>query len=124
MAYSHAWEVDGVYMKFWGTTSGEEIDEAIDHIRNHPDLPRLKYAIADYLEVDEFRVTSYQTLLIAAHDHSISSANPHLKIALLGNNAQILETFRLYAESPLIKDTFTVRIFRDMDVARSWALSQ
>ncbi len=120
MAYSHAWENDGVYMKISGETSGGEVDTAISHIRNHPDLPNMKYAIADYLDVDKFLVTTYDTLVIAAHDHWISEANPSLKIALVGNKAEILEAFHRYASSPLIKDTFEVLTCDTLDEARNW----
>ena len=124
MTYSHVWEPEGVYMKFWGETSGQEIDEAIDHIRNHPDLPKLKFAIADYLDVDKFLVTRYQTLIIAAHDHWISKANANLKIALLGNKAEVLDAFSTYAESPVISGTFEVRTFTDLADARGWVSLQ
>lgn len=122
MAYSHDWESEGVHLKFWGATSGEEIDTAIGFIRNHSGLSRLKYAIADYLGVDEFCVTPYHALLIAAHDHWAKDTNAGLRIALVGNRADVLEAFRLYSESAVIKDFFEVRTFAALDEARNWAV--
>jgi hypothetical protein len=74
-------------MKFWGATSGDEIDQAIDHIRKSPGVANLTYVIADYLEVEDFPFTEHQTLLIAAHDHWVSKASPNLKIAPGGGSA-------------------------------------
>ena len=69
MSHSHQWEPDGVHLKVWGETSKAEIDEAIGLIRNSPELPKLNYVIADYLDVEGFTVSDYDTLIIAAHDH-------------------------------------------------------
>lgn len=121
MAYRYEWEPLGIHIKIFGATSGEEIDKAIDHIRQHPELPRLKYAIADYLEVEEFCVTPYDALLMAAHDHWASEVNAALKIALVGKRGEVVEAFRRYANSAVIIDTFAVRIFDDLDEARAWA---
>jgi hypothetical protein len=107
-------------MKISGATSGCEVDTAMSLIRNHPDLPNMKYAIADYLDVDIFLVTTYDILIIASHDHWISKTNPRLKIALVGNRADILETFHKYASSAVIANTFLVRIFGVLDEARNW----
>ena len=120
MAYCHNWEPEGVYMKFWGKTSGEEIDEAISHLRNHPDLSGMRYAVADYMSVDEFLVTRYQTLIIAAHDHWMKDANSNLKIALVGSRPDILEAFQAYANSSVIMDTFQVRVFQALEEAKNW----
>ena len=123
MAYSHNWESQGVHLKFWGSTSGNEVDAAIDLIRHSPDLPKLTYVISDFLGVDEFTVTSYQTLVIAAHDHWIKDiANRQLKIALVSSKPEELAVFDLYANSPLIRDTFEVRTFTELAEARNWVV--
>ncbi len=124
MSYRHEWENNGVLIKFWGATSGSEIDEAIDQIRNSPDLSKLGYVISDYLVVDEFRVTRYDVLLIAARDHWVSVTNANLKIALVGGRSDVLNALKCYAASSVIKDTFEVCIFTDLVEARNWASSQ
>ncbi|MDP3540795.1 MAG: hypothetical protein Q8S26_19015 [Azonexus sp.] len=124
MAYRHDWLPNGAHIKFWGETSGDEIDEAIEHIRNSPDLAKLAYVIADYLGVTEFHVTRYQILLVAAHDHWMGDANANLKIALVGCQARILEAFRHYSESAVIKETFVVRTFTNLEDASHWASGQ
>lgn len=121
MAFRHEWEPDGVYMRIWGDTSGAEIDEAIGHIRNSPNLSRLHYVIADFLDVENHQATKYETLLTAAHDHWISESNPRLKIALVGTLPEVLTAFGVYAGSSVIKDTFAVKIFTDIEQARIWS---
>jgi hypothetical protein len=123
MAYSHIWEPHGVHLKIWGDTSGDEVDTAIDLIRRSPELPKLLYVISDFLEVNEFRVTNYQTLIVAAHDHWVKDlVNRQLKIALVGSKEEVLAAFQLYATSPLIQNTLDVRVFMDLDEARSWVV--
>jgi hemerythrin len=121
MSHSHRWEPDGVHLKVWGETSKAEIDEAISHIRNSPELPKLNYVIADYLDVEEFHVSDYDTLIIASHDHWIIKSNPHLKIALVGTRPDVLHAFSVYANSAVIKDDFKVQTFPDMKSAKRWA---
>lgn len=107
-------------MKIWGVTSGAEIDNAIDLIRNHPDLPNIHFTIADYLEVDEFHVSVYETLIVAARDHWVSEVNPNLKIALVADKAEIIGALQRYAASSVIKDTFEVCVFSALQDARNW----
>jgi hypothetical protein len=41
MTYSHTWEPEGVYLKFWEDTSGQEIDVAIAYsTANWTPIPR------------------------------------------------------------------------------------
>lgn len=84
----------------------------------------MKYAIADYLAVNKFLVSKYEVLIIAAHDHWIKDANPDLKIALVCSSLEILEAFQMYVESAVIKDTFDVKIFADLNEARTWVSCQ
>jgi hypothetical protein len=76
------------------------------------------------LAVDEFQVSRYDVLLIAARDHWISLTNASLKIALVGGRSDVLHVLECYAASIVIKDTFEVCIFTDFVEARNWATSQ
>ena len=124
VTYKHEWLPSGAYIKFWGDISGDEIDEAFNHVRNSPDLAKLAYVIADYLEAVDFLVTRYQILLIAAHDHWMRDSNTNLKIAIVGTKAGIIEAYKHYCESAVIKDTFEVRTFTELCVAKNWVSGQ
>ena len=120
MAYDHVWEPNGVYMSISGNTSGAEINEAIDHIRRSPDLSKLSYVIADYSDVVTFQVTGYDTLLIAGYDYWISKTTQKLKIALVGTRPDVVNIFGIYMNAIVIKDTFDVQVFQDLEPARLW----
>lgn len=124
MAYHHDWEPDGVIVRFWGSTTGKEIDEAMELIRNHNKINEQRFIITDYLAVENFQVSTYEALIIAAHDYWISKSNDGIKIALIGEKPEILLAFQVYAQSALIKDTFEIGIFKAPELARNWATNR
>ena len=65
MAYELVWEDIGVYWKYSGNVSGNEIIDASTSIYGDARFIALKYKFVDFLDVDNFKMDQSQLALIA-----------------------------------------------------------
>ncbi|SDH19228.1 hypothetical protein [Propionivibrio dicarboxylicus] len=119
MPYQSEFESNGIYTKFYGRIHAGEIEEASRRLRNHPlALGRIDYCVCDFLDVDEFVITDFEVLMLAAHDHQAIDINPELRIAIVAADARVKAIARLYAGSPLMRRN--AGIFASLDEAYEW----
>ncbi|MBL8490686.1 MAG: hypothetical protein JNM82_07905 [Rhodocyclaceae bacterium] len=121
MPYLITWEASGVYTKYWGQATGEDVTSAGAAKRNDPRISSCRYTISDFLEVEALTLTRFTTLMTAAQDHNAPRVERSLKIALVVDKPELAELARTYADSPLIRNTFRVGLFPTLAEARAWA---
>lgn len=119
MPYQSEFESNGVYTRHYGRVDANEIEEAGGRVRNHPlTVAGIGYCVCDFLEVEEFVITDFEVLMLAAHDHQIIDINPGLKIAVVAVDARVKAIARIYAGSPLMR--LNARVYDTLDAAYEW----
>jgi len=121
--YLIQWESEGVYTKFWGHLTSDELKEANRVKKADPRTPNCKYSINDFLEVTRTDATKFDVLMLAAKDHDSEAVSRSLKMAHVIANKELRELSLAYAKSPLAVDTFMVETFYTLEDARKWASS-
>lgn len=120
MPYVIQWESEGVYTKYWGDLTVEELNEALRSKRDDPRMPNCRYSISDFLDVTQTSVTKFAVLLLAAKDHDSEAVSRSIKIAHVMDNAGLKDLSLTYKKSPLIRDSLMVDIFDTLEDARAW----
>ncbi len=113
------WEKDGVYWKYSGNVSGDEIVEASTSIYGDPRFSTMKYKFVDFLDVEHIEISDDQLALIAYQHLATERANPYLKNAILAksdDNLSLAYEFASYFD----KSSWAVRVFTDQDEADKW----
>lgn len=119
MPYKLVWEDKGVYWKYFGIISGDEVIEASTMIYGEPRFDTLKYKLVDFLGVDKLDINRDQVALIAYQHRSAQRSNPYIKNAIVVNpqGAGLANNF-----ADFFKDAFwEVKVFHNLDEANTWA---
>jgi hypothetical protein len=116
MPYEIRWEENGgVYLRFWGWVSKEELQRPRQEIAGDSRGSQLRYDITDFSDVTKYDVTAFDALLLAAKDHYMS----YQYLAIITTNEGIKDLASKYAKSPLMTKR-DVCIFSNLSDARSW----
>lgn len=119
MPHTIIWENKGLYRKFTGIISGEEILESNFELHAHSDFENIKYVINDFIDITEHAIESSHTRAYATSDDVISDRVGKVKIALVVIQDDQIALAENYRE--LMKDkVFDCEIFQTVDEARSW----
>lgn len=89
MSYEIIWEQNGVVVRFWGIFDYKENADATLEIYSASQFENLKFAIWDFSDVSEFRMTGEEAGLVASYDQIASSRLQYLKMALLTQDKRI-----------------------------------
>ena len=117
MAYEITWEDNGVYWKYSGAVTGEEIVKASTSIYGDPRFISLKYKFVDFLDAESVDITKDQLALIAYQHLAAERSNPYIKNAILVKaGQQLAKDFAAFFK----KSSWEVRIFTDPDEANTW----
>lgn len=119
MAYQTVWEENGVYWKYNGKITGDEIVEASTSIYGDPRFSTIKYKFVDFLDVESIAINDDQLALIAYQHLATERANPYLKNAILAKSNDQLNLAYEFAAF-FDKSSWEVKIFTDSDEANKW----
>ena len=119
MPHTNTWKPGGLYRKFTGAISGEEILES--NFDLHPEFQKINYIINDFTEVIEHSVDVIHTKVYASTDEIISDAKGKLKIALVVTQEPLIALADSYREE-MIGNRFDCNIFKTIEDAREWAV--
>ena len=120
MAYELVWEDNGVYWKYSGNVSGNEIIDASTSIYGDARFIALKYKFVDFLDVVNFEMDQSQLALIAYQHLAAERANPYLKnVILIKQGHKITQMAHEFAAF-FNKSSWDVKVFTDLDEANSW----
>ena len=118
MSHQLKWESKGVYWKYSGHVSGEEVIDASTIIYGDPRFDNLRYKLVDFLDVELFEMTETDMLKIAAQHNVAIISNPRIKNALIYNShtKSLTEKF-----CDFFKDSsWDVRAFQNLNEANNW----
>jgi hypothetical protein len=119
MPYVNTWESEGLYRKFTGEISGDEILESNYELQADPNFLTIKYIINDFTEVTSHSIETTHTKAYATSDNIISQAKGKLKIALIATQASLISLANDYRDQMRGK-LFECEIFQSIEDARKW----
>ena len=121
MPYSCTWEANGVYIRFCGIVTLEEVSDADDVMYNDPRFAAIDYFIWDACAVTSLALSDTQVDITAVKDMGISLKKDHLKCAFIATNHRIITQIEQYLEkSEGLKIPWRLAIFQDITQAREW----
>lgn len=119
MPYTNTWEAAGLYRKFTGTISGEEILESNFELHQHPNFQTIRYVINDFTAVTGHSIDTAHTKVLASTDEIIANTKDQLKIAIVVTQEPLIALANHYREE-MIGNRFECDIFQTLEDAREW----
>ena len=123
MPYKNTWEPRGLYRKFTGKISGEEILKSNFEIHKNPKFHTISYIINDFTEVTGHSIEVIHTQVYASTDEIISYGKANLKIALVVTQDPLIALANSY-RNEMIGNRFECDIFKTIEDARKWVSSE
>ena len=123
MPYTNTWEPDGLYRKFIGEVSGDEILNSNFELHTDPNFSSIKYIINDFSEITGHSINFAHTKAYAITDRIVSNSKGKLKIALVVVHDELIALANNYSEH--MKDAqFECDIFNSIKSARRWVSNE
>lgn len=120
MAHTNTWNKNGLFRKFTGEISPEEILQSNFDMHVHPEFENIKYIINDFTEVNKFSINKGHTKIYASTDDMISNTKGNLKIAIVAIKDEHIALANNYREEMKNK-LFKCKIFQTLKDAQKWA---
>ena len=123
MPHTNTWEPGGLYRKFTGITSGEEILESNFELHMDPTFQTINYIINDFTEVTGHSIETIHTKVYASTDEIVSNTKGKLKIALVVTQEPLIALANSYREA-MIGNRFECDIYQTIEDARKWVSNE
>lgn len=120
MPHTNTWESGGLYRKFTGTITGEEILKSNFELHMDLKFQTINYIINDFSEVIDHSIETIHTKVYASTDEVSSNTKGKLKIALVVTQDSLIALANNYRKE-MINNRFECNIFQTIDDARKWA---
>ena len=118
MGYELSWESRGLVKRFFGDVTARQFIDAVIESECDARFDGLYHVINDFLAVESFVFTPDDVDYVAAIDKAAAVSNPHIRIAVVTCNPEIIALASQYAESPM--NAYPTRIFAALADARAW----
>ena len=121
MSHENTWESNGLYRKFTGSLTAEDILDANIDLWIDPHFNSIEYLINDFSSITGHSILVKDTRVYAFMDDILSETKEQLKIALVVNNnkGSLLPLANHYCEE--MKDKlFECDTFLNIEDARKW----
>lgn len=117
MSHTMAWEEKGVYWKYSGDVSGQEIVDASAVIYGDPRFDTITYKLVDFLDATSMSLSD-QEIAVIAHQHKAAEiSNPRVKNAIVMTfGADLAEKFAAF----FTDSSWEVKVFDDLETANQW----
>jgi hypothetical protein len=118
MPFELSWESRGVYRRYVGNVTADERRRSFELICADPRFDALRYAITDYLGVEQYEISDDNTLEIAALHIAPLVTNPAVCLAAVAVDERVVAAIEAFIALQLITQPY--RIFATVDAARAW----
>ena len=119
MTFNINWEKQGVYVKFRGNVTAQDLIDANNYVISNAQFDTIEYQIFDFLHIDKFNVSSYDITIIGVMDKSQTDFKKDMKIAILTQDDYVREIIAEYDH--LMADTdWVTQIFPNIDSVNLW----
>ena len=119
MTFNINWSKEGVYVKFSGVVTAQDLIDANNYVLSNANFESINYQIFDFLQIDDFKVTSHDITLIAMMDKSQIESKEEMKIAILTVNNYVKEITSEYDQF-MIGSAWETKIFETAEAAKEW----
>lgn len=123
MPYEAIWEDKGIYWKYQGILTGDDLLQSNMNIYGDSRFDNLRYQLVDMLDVESFDVETEAMEAVTAMDEAASQTNPSLIIAVVSAHIQAKQLVELY-ETTTGGAPWETEIFESVEEARAWITSK
>lgn len=120
MSHTNTWNENGLFRKFTGEISPEEILKSNFDMHVDPRFENIKYVINDFTDVTDLVINTNHTKIYASTDDIISDTKGNLKIAIVAVQDTHIALANNYREEMKNK-FFKCEIFQTLKEAQKWA---
>jgi hypothetical protein len=118
LGYELHWEDRGVVKRYFGQVSSEELLAPVVATEADKRFDTLRFVINDFLEAKSVAFTQADIDLIAAHDMGAAATNPHIKVAVVAAQPEVIDLVQRYMQAAV--RAYPTSIFSTMAEARAW----
>ena len=119
MPYTTTWTRNGVIWKYTGVLTGQEALQSNLDIYGDARFDELRYQIADFTDVSENQISEAYTKKIAYLDRAASQTNPNIKVAVIMENSDFIDTADIYTEFSK-NSPWQVKVCHSREEADAW----
>jgi len=117
MAHKVEWENKGIYWKYSGDVSGQEIVDASVAIYGDPRFDDLDYKLVDFLDASAVNMSDIEVARIAYQHKAAELSNPNIKNAIVMTVAiDLADKFAAFFSD----SGWEVKVFQELDAANEW----
>ncbi|WP_281556871.1 hypothetical protein [Thalassomonas sp. RHCl1] len=123
MPYTCTWETRGVYIKFSGVVTLNEVCDSDDAMYEDPRFAEIDYFIWDAGDIISLALSDTQVDITAVRDLRASLQKDSLKCAFIAKEPRLVKQLEQYLEkSRALKICWQMALFNDISRARQWLL--
>jgi len=119
MTFNIKWNRNGVYLQFRGVVSSQDLIDANNYVISNAKFEQIKYQIFDFLQIDDFNITSYDMTIIGTMDKSQSEFKSEMKVAVLTQDRYVRDLTNEYNQL-MAGSHWITQIFPDLESAKNW----
>jgi len=118
MSYNIRWEPEGVYWKYTGKVSGEEIIKSTSTIYGDPRFDDISYKFVDFEDVESIDIKEHEVSLIAFQHKAAALSNNTIKTAILikPELKSLADMFVSFFED----SDWVVKVFHEYEDVQKW----
>ncbi len=120
MTYQITWRTNGVYWRYEGVLTGNELLQSNLDIFGDERFDDIRYQIVDLTGVETVEVTEKHMRKIAHLDMAASRSNPRVKVAVVAVSDTAAKLIDLYDEFCAEKSPWTTKAFCNLEDAEAW----
>lgn len=118
MPYAITWEDKGVYRRYHGHTSGEELARSVLEVELDARFDQLRYVLNDMLASEGISITEEDLSEISAIDGGAELSNPNIRIAIVADKPALRAVGEAYIAAA--HNSYPTRLFFTLEDARAW----
>lgn len=122
MTFNINWTKKGVYVKFRGLVTAQDLIDANNYIISNANFDVISYQIFDFLNIEGFKITSYDINVIGVMDKAQAEFKQEMKVAIVTQDEYVKQITLEYNQI-MTESNWITQIFGNYESAKDWAIS-
>ena len=124
MSYTHEWNDDNVYIKYFDTLTTYDLVESNSLLVGKREFNLIKYIITDFSDITNVEIEDKDVAVSTSFAEKADRYNRHIKVALVSNNKHLQPLIEKYIEdTKKIISHANQKLFSNMKEAEMWVTS-
>lgn len=119
MTFNINWDKEGVYVKFRGIVTAQDLIDSNNYLMSNAKFDSIDYQIFDFLDIEKFKVSSYDLSIIGTMNKSQTDFKKDMMIAIISEDDNVKEIIKEY-DQLLFGTNWITKDFSSVDSARTW----